>query len=489
MRTRLPCSASRANSYALWTCHVRQPHRRYATAAPPPPEIYDVVCVGGGPAGLTLLTALRSSPTTSKLKLALIESQDLRSAATWKLPSDQYANRASSITPTSETFLSKIGVWPLVDPTRVQPYHHMRVWDGLDSSSHISFSSLSTPIATMTENPNLQRALLQRLEELAPFSIFSSTKVASIEDGPSSSPDDSLDLSSYPSVTLSSGRTILARLLVGADGLNSPVRTYAGIATRGWDYERHGVVATVKYMGRNKYHGDNSLATAYQRFLPTGPIALLAMPGDYATLVWTTTPDRAAKLKSLAQHDFVALINAAFRLDNVDLDYMSKLDGGHTEELSWRTSVIGVKEDKARIPRLVESAQEGSIASFPLRYRQADSYISSRIALIGDAAHTVHPLAGQGLNMGLADVQSLAKTIEYTVKHGGDIGDEMYLERYNSEMWMQNNRMLGVTDKLHKLYGIGWGPVVNIRSLGLKLVDQLGPVKAWLMKQAGGVGT
>ncbi|KAL8803418.1 MAG: hypothetical protein Q9182_003216 [Xanthomendoza sp. 2 TL-2023] len=430
-----------------------------------------------------------SYPSTSNLKLALIESQDLNLARSWQLPSHQYANRASSITPASEAFLSQIAVWPLIDSTRLQPYDHMRVWDGMDSSSHISFSSPSPPIATMTENPNLQRALLQRLSELPPISIFDSTKVASIDDGPSPSSQDSLNLSSYPSITLSSGQKILARLLVGADGLNSPVRTFAGIPTRGWDYERHGVVATVKYSGCDVFNGNRNGVTAYQRFLPSGPIALLAMPGDYATLVWTTTPGKAAKIKSLADEDFVAMVNAAFRLDNVDLEYMTGLENGQTGELNWRCSVTGVREDESCIPRLIENVQEGSVASFPLRYRQADSYISSRIALVGDAAHTVHPLAGQGLNMGLADVRSLTKTIEYTVEHGGDIGDEMYLDRYNSEMWMQNNRMLGVTDKLHKLYGVSWGPLVGIRSMGLKLVDQLDPVKIWLMKQAGGIET
>ncbi|KAL9634080.1 MAG: hypothetical protein Q9204_003148 [Flavoplaca sp. TL-2023a] len=489
MRTRVPFAASRIKLHAVRACPVRQSYRTYATALPSRPDIYDVVCVGGGPAGLTLLTALRSSPATSHLKLALIESQDLIEAKTWELPADQYANRASSITPKSEAFLSQIGVWPLVESSRLQPYHHMRVWDGLDSSSQISFSSPSPPIATMTENPNLQRALLRRLEELPPFSTFDSTKVALIEDGPPPLPEDSLDLSSFPCLTISSGKKIFARLLVGADGLNSPVRTYAGIPSRGWDYERHGVVATVKYSERIKYHGGYNAVTAYQRFIPSGPIALLAMPGEFATLVWTTTPGKAAKLKALASKDLVAMVNAAFRLDNVDLEYMSGLNDGITEELSWRSGVTGVKEDEARIPRLVESVQEGSVASFPLRYRQADSYISSRVALIGDAAHTVHPLAGQGLNMGLADVQSLAKTIEHSVKHGGDIGDEMCLDRYNNEMWMQNNRMLGVTDKLHKLYGVGSGPIVGLRSLGLKMVDRLGPIKGWLMKQAGGVGT
>lgn len=480
--------------------------RAYATAIVQPPDIYDVVCVGGGPAGLTLLTALRtkhfssclceieliatcvgSSPVTSNLKLALVESQDLSRVRAWQPVSGHFSNRASSLTPSSESFLSQIGVWPHVDLARVQPYHHMRVWDGLASSSAISFSSSSPPIATMTENPNLQRALLQRLDELPPIDVLDSTRVATIEDGPSESSHGTLDLSSYPSVTLSSGKTIFARLLVGADGLNSPVRRYAGIHTRGWDYERHGVVATLKLKDGNYGQGGNDIAVAYQRFLPSGPIALLAMPGNTTTLVWSTTPEQAAKLKSLASEDFVAMVNAAFRLGNVDLEYMSHLDGGHGEELAWRCGVTGVKEDEALIPRMVESVQDGSIASFPLRYRQADTYTSFRIALIGDAAHTIHPLAGQGLNMGLADVQSLAGTIEYTVEHGGDIGDEMYLDRYNSAMWMQNNRMLGVTDKLHKLYGVGWGPVVGIRSLGLKMVDQMGPLKGWLMKQAGGI--
>ncbi|KAL9027153.1 MAG: hypothetical protein Q9196_004289 [Gyalolechia fulgens] len=339
----------------------------------------------------------------------------------------------------------------------------------------------------MTENPNLQRALLQRLNELNPISVFDSTKVASIEPGPSCPSQEPLDLSSYPSVTLSSGQKILARLLVGADGLRSPVREFAAIPTRGWDYERQGVVATLKLTPSGFKQDRGDMAIAYQRFLPSGPIAVLALPNDYATLVWSTTPEKAAKLKTLTDEDLVAMINAAFRLGYADLEYLSSLDTGHVEELDWRSRVVGVEEDEGHIPRKVEGVQTGSIASFPLRYRQADTYISSRIALVGDAAHTIHPLAGQGLNMGLADVQSLANAIQYTVRHGGDIGDEMYLERYNGEMWMRNNRMLGVTDKLHKLYRVGWGPLVGLRSVGLKMVDQMGPVKGWLMKQAGGI--
>ena len=429
---------------------------------------------------------LGSSPTTANLKLALIESQDLELARTWQLPQDEYSNRASSLTPSTVSFLSQIGVWKHVDTSRVQPYHHMRVWDGLNPSSSISFSSHNPPVAHMTENQNLTRALLHRLNSLPPISVFDKTRVKSIELGPPPLSPLSLNLSSYPFVTLDSGQTLAARLLVGADGINSPVRAFAGIASRGWEYDRHGVVATLRLDPQDIYTRRSERTIAYQRFLPSGPVALLELPDNYASLVWSTTPSKAALLKSMAPDDLVATVNAAFRLSGVDVDYMVAAPQGHTDELAWRTQVTGVREDETLYPRPIISVQEGSVASFPLRYRQADSYISSRLALIGDAAHTIHPLAGQGLNMGLADVQSLTKAIDYTVLHGGDIGTEMNLEAYNSEMWMQNNRMLGVTDKLHKLYGVGWGPLVGIRAMGLKLVDSIEPLKSFLMKQAGG---
>ena len=483
--------------------------RRHATATSP--DIYDVVCVGGGPAGLSLLTALRmyyctttmkhrtdfvlgSSKATSHLRLALIESQALERARTWNLPPDQFSYRASSLTPSSLSFLSQIGAWPHVNISRVQPYRHMRVWDGL-SNSRISFDALTSepPIASMTENQNLSRALVTRLDDLTNISVFDETSVADIHLGPplplSAESSTSLDLSSYPHVTLSSNHTVAARLLVGADGLNSPVRTFAGIPTRGWDYDRHGVVATLKLpLGSGHSSVNPRGVTAYQRFLPSGPIAFLALPGDYATLVWTTTPPQATRLKALSTEDFVAMINAAFRLDVVDLNYMFTLDSGQAGELEWRESVRSSNQaDVGRgTPQRVASVQEGSIASFPLRLRHASTYTTNRVALIGDAAHIIHPLAGQGLNMGLADARSLATAIEYAVLHGADIGNEIgCLNKYNGEMWMSNNRMLGAVDKLHWLYSAKSWPVVGLRGLGLRTVDALSPIKGWFMRQAG----
>ncbi|KAL8823829.1 MAG: hypothetical protein Q9191_005517 [Dirinaria sp. TL-2023a] len=379
----------------------------------------------------------------------------------------------------------------------------MRVWDGLATDSSIDFSTSPpssdppNPIAYMAENQNLTRALLSRLDSSEPIELFEQSSVASIDLGLTPDTQGALDLSSYPHIFLSPSRAPLAaRLLIGADGINSPVRNFAHIPTRGWDYDRHGLVATVRLTPQEESSSLASIpkvrpyATAYQRFLPTGPIALLALPGDYATLVWSTTSERAAHLKSLAPEDFVAMVNSAFRLSVVDIDYMSTLSAGQASEYEWRTGFTKTAiEDQARHPPHVVSVQDGSVASFPLRYRHADRYVSQRVALVGDAAHTIHPLAGQGLNMGLGDVEALVKAIEYTVAHGGDIGIEGNLEVYESEMWNRNNRMLGVVDKLHKLYGVSWAPVVGVRGCGLGMVDRFEGLKGWIMSQAGGAGS
>lgn len=431
-----------------------------------------------------------SSTPTSKLKIALVEAQDLAAARSWELPPNNYSNRASSLTPSTVSFLSQIGAWPHVDPSRIQSYHHMRVWDGLDSSASISFDSSSSeyPLAHMIENANLTRALLERIAALRPISLYDKTSVASIELGPpptSISTINTLNLFNYPHLTLSSGHTLAARLLVGADGQNSSVRKFAGTPSRGWDYDRHGVVGTLKLAPQETHH-DTATATAYQRFLPSGPIALLPLPNDYATLVWTTTPTQAAHLKSLSPSDLTAMINAAFRLEPVDINYMFTIPSGQVSELSWRESITAPNNPiDIPLPPQIQSIQPHSIASFPLRFRHADTYISSRIALVGDAAHTIHPLAGQGLNMGFGDANALADAIQDCVRHGGDIGVESNLEGYQSKVYAANARMLGVVDKLHWLYRMEGWVGVQLRGLGLKGVDRLGALKGFLMKAAG----
>lgn len=422
----------------------------------------------------------------SHLRVALVEAQRLSKTASLSLPPSQYSNRCSSLTPTSAQFLNTIGAWTHFQRDRVQEYHEMQVWDGV-SGARIEFdwppgsAGPGRTIAYMTENLNLTSGLVRRLRELGGVDVFDGAKVGGIELGEET---DDMDLREWPIVHLSSGKSLAARLLVGADGANSPVRAFAGIESRGWDYERHGVVATLQLEGAG--WGGDTTKTAYQRFLPTGPVAMLPLPGNHATLVWSTTPDRAAVLKSLSADDFVALVNAAFRLGTVDLAYMHGQPSGQTDEYAWRMQHTPV--DAEAVPQAVVGVQEGSVASFPLKLRHADTYIGERVALVGDAAHTVHPLAGQGLNQGQGDVQSLVKAIEYSVAHGQDLGARLSLESYNSERYAANHVLLGVCDKLHKIYSVESGPLVPLRSLGLKAVNALSPLKTFLMEQASGAG-
>lgn len=449
-----------------------------------------------------------ASPVTSKLKVALIEAQDLDKARTWSLGPGEYSNRVSSLTPSSVSFLNKIGAWEHVESSRVQEYQEMQVWDG-ETGSKISFdwsgehSPFETPraVATMTENANLVRGLLSRIKSLGDdgVSIFSNTTVSSINngvdlpDGPDMSAWPVLSLSPTSSATSSVPTNIAARLLVGADGINSPVRTFAQIATEGWDYGRHGVVATLSLAEPENPPFPAGKRTAYQRFLPSlgGPIALLPLPGNHATLVWSTTVQNAAYLKSLSPNAFIAMVNAAFRLSMTDLKYMLTLNPSssstpseHEDELSWR---VQHTPQPPQTPPFVTAVQERSVASFPLRFRHASTYVSPRIALVGDAAHVIHPLGGQGLNLGLGDVASLSNTIEYAVSHGMDIGDLLTVERYFQDRYTTNVKVGGVCDLLHKVYNVpGQSPITWGRSLGVQIIDQLPFVKGFLMRQAQG---
>jgi ubiquinone biosynthesis monooxygenase Coq6 len=336
----------------------------------------------------------------------------------------------------------------------------------------------------MVENVNLTSALLSRLDELGGVEVHDKVKVVSISLGRDMTGDQGPDLSAWPVVKLSSGKEFCARLLVGADGANSPVRSFAEIESQGWDYERHGLVATLEHASEDD-HANHDHRIAYQRFLPTGPVAMLPLPGRFSTITWTTTPENAALLKTLAPTDFVAMVNAAFRLRPVDLAYMHSVTEGQADELVWRMQHTAVPPLPA-IPREVTVVHARTVASFPLRMRHADAYTAHRVALVGDAAHTTHPLAGQGMNAGQGDVASLARCLEQAMARGLDIGSTMSLAPYASERYLANHVLLGVCDKLHKLYSVSNGPLVPLRSWGLRAVNALTPAKDFFMRQAAG---
>ena len=353
----------------------------------------------------------------------------------------------------------------------------MKVWDGV-SGAKIDFAcDEGQNMGCMVENSNTVDALLSTLSHCHSNNIelLSGVEVTSI----------SADNDQLPVLSLANGTRIKCRLLVGADGPNSPVRQYTGSESHGWAYNRMGVVATL----HTQPDLHQEAVVAYQRFLPSGPIALLPLPNNTATLVWSTLPEIAKLLSALPPLVFCSLVQAAFRLDHVDLAYLTSHDmlthpANLADQLNWRLSLLTDDDNPHHLPSILD-VDTDSVAAFPLALRHVDDYVFDHVALIGDAAHTVHPLAGQGLNQGLSDAASLATALDDAVSLGQDIGALHVLQSYSRARYFDNNVMLGVVDKLHKLYSTSNWPIVMIRSMGLQAIDKLDFAKRFFMRQAG----
>lgn len=475
--------------------------RFLSTAAKPIAR--DVVIVGGGPAGLSLLAALKNSPTTKHLKCTLVEALKLQLVRDFgDDPPEKFHNRIISLTPKSVQFMQeKSGSWDFLHQDRIKFYDNMVAYDSQDPDARIHFDASTIgvesgprpEIAAMCEVVHIQSSLLRKIdalneelheEEIA--EIIDDAKVVNIVPGNtlgSSSDEPALD---WPIVTLSSGQVLQTRLLVGADGQNSPVRNFAEIESRGWSYDRFGVVGTLK-LQFNDYRD-----IAWQRFLTTGPLAILPLPEDNATFVWSCTPELAEILMKVDNKIFPQLLNAAMTLEEVDLNYIYKLlkanpaDELVLEEIEWRTSLIPEDYLDEKYPVPISELVDGSKARFPLKFLHADTYVAPRIALVGDAAHTVHPLAGQGLNMGQTDVGLLVEALDKGIERGLDIGSTLVLERYVATAWPSNHALMGVCDKLHKIFSTDFGPIVAIRGLGLKSLNYFDFVKDSMVKAISG---
>ncbi|EPX74305.1 monooxygenase Coq6 [Schizosaccharomyces octosporus yFS286] len=438
--------------------------RRFASQSNISKSDYDITIVGTGPVGLALAAGLQTNPYTRSLKVAILDNQNTMKIQDWNPTS--YSNRCVSVMSRSRKFFERIGAWDLMRKERLQPFQHIIAYDGITNSKiHFDQPKDREPMAFMAENVNLQYGLLRsilkrkdlhqdKFDFLVPCNIEEITR------------DEHTNI---PCIHTSTHGILRTRLLVGADGRNSIVRRFSKIEMPGWAYSSHGVVGTLRVSH------NNLPSVAFQRFLPTGPLAYLPLPGDNATFVWSIHSELAKKLLGLPEPVFVKLLNAAFILDQVDLDYLLKMDVSKPDnlekQLDWRIETKGRCLSSDRPPQVTEIVPN-TRASFPLRMAHVEEYVKENVALCGDAAHNTHPLAGQGMNTGIQDAEALTNALSYAIQHGQDPGSMFTLQPYFKNRYFRNHVYLGTADKFHKLYAFDNCFVNGIRSLGMSLLDR-----------------
>lgn len=400
-------------------------------------ERFDVVIAGGGMTGGMLAAALAEAGELSVCVLERARPEPFPPGS-----SPEHDIRVSALSIATKRMFERVGAWDGVRSRRACPYRRMLVWDGEPGPDEAPTSRWRTrfdaaeigaeALGHIVENRVVQLALLERLERAPRVTLRCPARLASFR----------VERDAV-AIELEGGERLSARLLVGADGANSAVRARAGIAHEREPYDQHALVATIRTALPQR-------DVTWQRFVPSGPQAFLPLSGPHASMVWYHEADEIARLVALDDEAFAREMESAFP-----------------------TELGGVDAVLER-------------ASFPIAKAHAARYVGERVALIGDAAHTVHPLAGQGVNLGMLDAAALAEVLGEAGRRGRDIGRERTLARYERWRRGENALMIAALDGFHRVFGPQPAPLALARRAALGIADRTGPVKRLVMRRAMG---
>lgn len=389
-------------------------------------QTFDVVIIGGGIVGTTLACALRHT----SLRIALIEPGSTDGYTVEHL----FDLRVSAITRASQRIFETLGVWAAMQQQRVSPFREMHVWDKAQHGEiHFDSAELGEPLlGHIIENRVMTTSLFAALTTAQNVEVLAGRFCQRLQREPG-----------RWQIELDDGTVLHSTLVVGADGSHSWVRQQQQIRVRGWDYDHTALVTYVKTALPHQ-------ATAWQRFLPTGPLAFLPLTDGYSSIVWSTRDAHARELQRLPSQEFAQQLEQAFE------------------------SRLGAIE------------QVGARAIFPLRFFMAEHYISEGLALVGDAAHTMHPLAGQGVNLGLADAASFAQVMVETARAKRPLDDNVALRRYERWRRAENLAMFVSVDGLQRLFDNDQPLIDRLRNTGMWCLNRLAPLKNTIIASAMG---
>ena len=391
-----------------------------------------VLVAGAGVVGLATATLLATGRCADRLRVVVL---DARPIPRWR--AEDMDPRVYALSRASQQLLAHVGAWGRVEEARAAPYRRMRVWEGADAyaANALDFDSadIGEPdLGHIVEDTLLRTVLADNLAATREAQLVIGAEIESVD-----------TRANDITVALKDGGTLSGAVLLAADGSESSVRRLRDLPTAGHRYEQMAVVTHVTSAGSHQH-------TAWQRFLPGGPLALLPLADGRSSIVWSLPTADAERLLAASDADFLAELADA------------------------SAGVIG------------ELTACSKRVAFPLQALHALKYTAQRVALLGDAAHTVHPLAGQGMNLGILDAASIAAVIEDALLAGEDIGDLKVLRRYERERKGDNLAMLAAFDGLNRLFRLpGWA--APLRALGLRAVEAAHPVKRLLMQKALGL--